>query len=89
MLEQAVFFDVLRQGLWISVVMSAPLLGVALVAGVSIGLLQALTAVQEMTLTFVPKVGAMLIAYWVSMSFMTELLVRFFNDRIIPMIAGS
>jgi flagellar biosynthesis protein FliQ len=89
MMEQAVFFDVLRQGLWISVVMSAPLLGVALVAGVSIGLLQALTAVQEMTLTFVPKVGAMLIAYWVSMSFMTELLVRFFNDRIIPMIAGS
>lgn len=89
MLEQAVFFDVLRQGLWISVVMSAPLLGVALVAGVTIGLLQALTAVQEMTLTFVPKVGAMLIAYWVSMSFMTELLVRFFNDRIIPMIAGS
>ncbi len=89
MLEQAAFFDVLRQGLWISVVMSAPLLGVALVAGVSIGLLQALTAVQEMTLTFVPKVGAMLIAYWVSMSFMTELLVRFFNDRIIPMIAGS
>jgi flagellar biosynthesis protein FliQ len=89
MMEQAVFFDVLRQGLWISVVMSAPLLGVALVAGVSIGLLQALTAVQEMTLTFVPKVGAMLIAYWVSMSFMTELLVRFFSDRIVPMIAGS
>ncbi len=89
MMEQAVFFDVLRQGLWISVVMSAPLLGVALVAGVTIGLLQALTAVQEMTLTFVPKVGAMLIAYWVSMSFMTELLVRFFNDRIVPMIAGS
>ena len=89
MMEQAVFFDVLRQGLWISVVMSAPLLGVALVAGVTIGLLQALTAVQEMTLTFVPKVGAMLIAYWVSMSFMTDLLVRFFNDRIVPMIAGS
>ena len=89
MMEQAVFFDVLRQALWISVVMSAPLLGVALVAGVTIGLLQALTAVQEMTLTFVPKVGAMLIAYWVSMSFMTELLVRFFNDRIVPMIAGS
>ena len=89
MMEQAVFFDVLRQGLWISVVMSAPLLGVALVAGVTIGLLQALTAVQEMTLTFVPKVGAMLIAYWVSMTFMTDLLVRFFNDRIVPMIAGS
>ncbi len=38
--------------------MSAPLLIVALVTGVVIGLFQALTSVQEMTLTFVPKIGA-------------------------------
>jgi flagellar biosynthesis protein FliQ len=88
-MSDAVFFDTLRQALWIAVAISAPMLAVALIAGVSIGLLQALTSVQEMTLTFVPKVGAMLIAYWVSMSFMTELLVRFFSDRIIPLIAGS
>ncbi len=83
------FFDVLRQALWIAVLMSGPLLIVALVAGVSIGLLQALTSVQEMTLTFVPKVAAMLFAFWVSMSFMTELLTRFFTDRIIPIVAGG
>jgi flagellar biosynthesis protein FliQ len=88
-MSDAVFFDTLRQALWIAVAISAPMLAVALIAGVSIGLLQALTSVQEMTLTFVPKVGAMLIAYWVSMSFMTELLVRFFSDRIVPLIAGS
>ncbi len=88
-MTDAIFFDTLRQALWIAVAISAPMLAVALIAGVSIGLLQALTSVQEMTLTFVPKVGAMLIAYWVSMSFMTELLVRFFSDRIVPLIAGS
>jgi flagellar biosynthesis protein FliQ len=88
-MTDTVFFDTLRQALWIAVAISAPMLAVALIAGVSIGLLQALTSVQEMTLTFVPKVGAMLIAYWVSMSFMTELLVRFFSDRIVPLIAGS
>jgi flagellar biosynthesis protein FliQ len=82
-------FDVLRQGLWIAVVISAPLLTVALVAGVIVGLFQALTSVQEMTLTFVPKVGAMLIVFWVSMSFMTSTLVSFFTDNLIPLIAGS
>jgi flagellar biosynthetic protein FliQ len=82
-------YDTLRQGLWITVLMSAPLLGVALVAGVAVGLFQALTSVQEMTLTFVPKVGAMLAVFWVSMSFMTSTLVSFFTDRIIPLIAGG
>ncbi len=86
---EGLIFDMLRQALWISVIISAPLLAVALVAGVTIGLLQALTSVQEMTLTFVPKVGAMLVVFWVSMSFMTGTLVTFFTDRIVPLIAGG
>ena len=84
-----VFFDAMREGLWIAVMISAPMLVVALVAGVAIGLFQALTSVQEMTLTFVPKVGAMLVVYWVSMSFMSETLVNFFTSGIIPLIVGS
>lgn len=88
-MTDADLFDALRQGLWIAVLISAPLLGVALVAGVVVGLFQALTSIQEMTLTFVPKVGAMLVVYWVTMSFMTAMLVGFFTDRIIPMIAAS
>ncbi|MGC1488851.1 MAG: flagellar biosynthetic protein FliQ [Albidovulum sp.] len=88
-MEEAMFFDTLRQGLWIAVIISAPLLAVALIVGVSIGLFQALTSVQEMTLTFVPKVGAMMIVFWVSMTFMSGTLVSFFTDRIVPLIAGS
>lgn len=88
-MTEGAIFDILRQGLWISVVISAPLLAVALLAGVTIGLFQALTSVQEMTLTFVPKVGAMLIVFWVSMSFMTSTLVGFFQNQIIPLIAGG
>ena len=61
----------------------------ALVTGVVIGLFQALTSVQEATLTFVPKLAAMLVVFWVSMSFMTETLVSFFTDRIVPLIAGG
>ncbi|MCB1400571.1 MAG: flagellar biosynthetic protein FliQ [Rhodobacteraceae bacterium] len=88
-MQEAVLFDTLRAGLWIAVMMSAPMLAVALVVGVTIGLFQALTSVQEMTLTFVPKVGAMLVVFWVSMSFMTETLRSFFADRIIPLMIGG
>lgn len=88
-MSESLIYDVLRQGLWIAVIISAPLLSVALVAGIIVGLFQALTSIQEMTLTFVPKVGAMLIVFWVSMSFMTSTLVAFFTDRLVPLIAGS
>ncbi len=88
-MDENLIFDLTRQALWIAVRMSAPLLIVALVAGVVIGLFQALTSIQEMTLTFVPKIGLMLVVFWVSMSFMTATLVSFFNDQILPQIAGS
>ena len=88
-MTQETIYDLLRQGLWTAVLMSAPMLTVALVAGVVIGLFQALTSIQENTLTFVPKVSAILVVFWVSMSFMTTTLVAFFTDRIIPLIAGS
>lgn len=82
-------FDIMRQGLWTAVIMSAPMLAVALIAGIVIGLFQALTSIQENTLTFVPKVSAMLVVFWASMSFMTATLVSFFTDRIIPIVAGG
>jgi flagellar biosynthetic protein FliQ len=87
-MTDAMIFDTLREGLWVAVLISAPLLAVALVAGVVVGLFQALTSIQETTLTFVPKAGLMVAVFWVSMSFMTATLVTFFSDTIIPKIAG-
>ena len=88
-MTETVLFDMLRQALLISVRISAPLLGVALVAGVIIGLFQALTSVQEMTLTFVPKIALMLVVFWVGMSFMTTALSDFYIGQIIPLIEAS
>ena len=85
---ETVLFDMLRQALLIAVRISAPLLGVALIAGVVIGLFQALTSVQEMTLTFVPKVGLMLVVFWVSMIATIAALADFYLGEIIPLIAG-
>ena len=88
-MTETLLFDMLRQALLISVRISAPMLAVALIAGVVIGLFQALTSVQEMTLTFVPKVGLMLVVFWVTMSFMTQTLAGFFADRVLPLVAGG
>jgi flagellar biosynthetic protein FliQ len=82
-------YDLVRQAVTTAVTMSTPLLAVALVVGVGVGLFQALTSVQEQTLTFVPKAAAMLAVFWVTMSFMTATLVRFFTDTVVPGIAGG
>lgn len=89
MMNEIIFFDTLRQGLWIAVIISMPILTVALLAGVTVGLFQALTSIQEMTLTFVPKLLAIVAVFWVSMGFMTQTLVSFFQDHLVPLIIGG
>ena len=89
MLNEVIFFDTMQQGLWVAVIVSIPILTVALVTGVSIGLVQALTSIQEMTLTFVPKLAAIMVVFWMSMGFMTQPMVSFFHERIIPLIIGG
>lgn len=88
-MDEIVFYDTLRQGLWASVMMSTPILLSALVAGVAVGLFQALTSIQEMTLTFVPKLGVMVGVFWISMAFMTETLTGYFQGVVIPLIEGG
>lgn len=89
MIEEIIFYDTLRHALWIAVIVSVPILTVALLAGVSIGLVQALTSIQEMTLTFVPKLAAIVAVFWISMGFMTQTMVSFFQSQLIPLIVGG
>jgi flagellar biosynthesis protein FliQ len=89
MMSEAAFYDTLRQGLWVAFVISIPILSVALAAGLAVGLFQALTSIQEMTLTFVPKLAAIIGIFWVTMAFMSEALVDLFKNTLIPMIAGG
>ena len=86
-MTEAIFFDTLRQALWVGVIISLPILTVALIAGLVVGLFQALTSIQEMTLTFVPKLGAIIAVFWMSMGFMTSTLTAFFHDHLAPLIA--
>jgi flagellar biosynthetic protein FliQ len=66
--------DVARDAILTLLLVSAPLMLVALVVGVAISLFQALTQIQEMTLTFVPKILAMFIAMLVALPFMGDVL---------------
>lgn len=88
-MDEIVFYDTMRQGLWTAVLISLPILAVALIAGVTVGLFQALTSIQEMTLTFVPKLAAIVVVFWATMGFMTETLTGFFRRALVPLISGS
>ncbi len=56
-LDQAT--DLVRQTLVMALIVSSPMLAIGLVVGVIVSLLQAITQIQEQTLTFVPKIVAM------------------------------
>jgi len=58
-MDTAAVVDLGRQALWITMLVSAPLLGISLIVGLIIGILQAATSINEMTLSFIPKLAAL------------------------------
>lgn len=66
--------DLARDGILTLILVSSPMLLVALLVGVAISLLQALTQIQEMTLVFVPKILAVFLALLVALPFMGDVL---------------
>ena len=69
--------DIARESIFVMIKIGAPVMIVALVAGIVIALLQALTQMQEMTLSFVPKILAIFVTILVSLPFMTNTLIQF------------
>jgi flagellar biosynthetic protein FliQ len=66
-----------RDALWLAVLLGAPLLGIALIVGVLIGVIQAATSVNEMTLSFIPKLAALALVLALVGNWQLELLVDF------------
>ncbi len=64
--------DVARDAIWTIVVVSGPLMGIGLLVGVAVSLVQALTQIQEQTLVFVPKIVAMFLTLLVALPFMAD-----------------
>ena len=62
--------DIARDGIWVMVIVGAPMMAVGLVVGIVIALFQALTQIQEQTLVFVPKIIAIFITMLIALPFM-------------------
>ena len=73
-METPDILDYARQGIWVLLLVSMPMLLTALVVGLAVSLVQALTQVQEATLTFVPKLVAMMLVMMLAMPFMLQTL---------------
>lgn len=79
--------DVAREAIFVLIKIGAPVMLVALIVGVMIALLQALTQMQEMTLSFVPKILAIFLTLVLTLPFMIATLVGF-GEELFQRIAG-
>jgi flagellar biosynthetic protein FliQ len=69
--------DLVRQTLVLALIVSLPMLGIGLVVGIVVSLLQAVTQIQEQTLTFVPKIVAMVAASILLMPWISHRVVEY------------
>ena len=79
--------DIGRQALWLAVLLAGPMLGAALAVGLFIGVIQAATQIQEMTLSFIPKLLALVVVLFVVGPWMLRVIVTF-SERLFMDIPG-
>jgi flagellar biosynthetic protein FliQ len=84
-MDGAQILDIARDGIWVMIVVAAPMMIVGLVVGVVIALFQALTQIQEMTLVFVPKIVAIFVTILVALPFMGATMAGYMT-RVADMI---
>jgi len=66
-----------RETLFVVAYVCAPVLGIALIVGLSVGIFQAITSIQEMTLTFIPKILAVGIVLLVLTNWFLDILINY------------
>ncbi|MEK7820432.1 MAG: flagellar biosynthesis protein FliQ [Pseudomonadota bacterium] len=84
-MDQVAVIEIGRESLYQILIISAPIMLAGMAIGIAISLFQALTTIQEMTLTFVPKILVVFLATIIFLPFMMTSLIEFSNtlfDRI-------
>ena len=76
-MNQADALDIVQSALWTIIVASGPAVGAAMAIGIIIALLQALTQVQEVTLTFIPKIIVILLVSSLTAPFVGSVIYSF------------
>lgn len=81
-------YDLITSAMRTTLAVAGPLLLTALLVGVIISLIQAVTQIQEQTLTFVPKLGAIVFVIFALMPWLMQQLVEFLIEvlQAIPVV---
>jgi flagellar biosynthetic protein FliQ len=86
-MDESVLLEVGRDAVIVTLKLGAPLMLIALLIGLVISLFQALTQIQEVTLTFVPKIIVVFISMLLLAPFMLHTLTDF-TERIMQQAVG-
>jgi flagellar biosynthetic protein FliQ len=78
-MTESAFIDLLQNALWLIILLSAPMLLVNLMVGVSISIFQAVTQIQEASLSFVPKLLASFLILILAGPWMTQMVLDYSN----------
>ena len=87
-MNQTDVVEIVREAITVLIAICAPTMLVGLIVGVVVSLLQALTQIQEMTLSFVPKILAVFLTLIVTMPFMISSLIGITQrlmDRVVDL----
>ncbi len=77
--------DVARDALWQSLIIAVPILGAGLLIGLMVSLFQAVTQIQEQTLTFVPKIIVMILVAIVLLGWIAARMTEFATEMFVGM----
>ncbi len=87
-MNEAAVMEIGREALWVVLLTAGPIMFAGLLIGLIIALFQALTTIQEMTLTFVPKIIVIFLAIMIFLPFMMTEVIEFSQrlfDRMISL----
>jgi flagellar biosynthetic protein FliQ len=79
-MNEADAFEIVQAAIWTIIVAAAPAVGAAMFVGIAIALMQALTQVQEVTLTFIPKIIAILVVTALTGTFIGAQILAFTGE---------
>lgn len=75
-----ILVEVGRKAIWVTLMVSAPMLLTGMFVGLVISILQSVTQIQEITLTFVPKILAVFIVFLIALPWISSVLIVFTQD---------
>lgn len=79
-MTQEFIVEMAKKSLEITIMVSAPMLGFGLVIGVAVSIFQAVTSIQEMTLSFIPKILGVMVATVIFFPWMLQMLMSFTTE---------